>query len=283
MDYLCHYMKLVNRAKNRVVDGYSEEHHIIPKSIFTSKYIRSLIQLDIINVNNEKNVVRLTFREHYIAHALLVRICKDNKNCYLKMHNAFNLMKNRNTSNRTYDLFKESYRSTLSESKIGKPSPAKGKKWSDESVQQRRDTHYMKGKTYEEIYGEDAALEMKKKRSEVHSNKIVSDETRRKISERTITDETRRKISEAKKGRPASDSLKKSISEFMSDPDKNPCVHQTLYVFQHTDGRIVIARKYDMKKKYGCSQPHKLIDGRLKISGGWSFIRIATEQELNHD
>lgn len=47
-------------AKNRVIVGYSERHHIIPKC------------LD--GTNSKTNIVRLTVKEHYVCHKLLCEI-----------------------------------------------------------------------------------------------------------------------------------------------------------------------------------------------------------------
>jgi len=58
MDYRKIYEKLIHKAKERdMVDGYTEIHHIIPKSEGGS--------------NDKDNLVVLTGREHFIAHKLL--------------------------------------------------------------------------------------------------------------------------------------------------------------------------------------------------------------------
>jgi hypothetical protein len=60
MNYLKHYCKLIRKAENRTPpEGYTEKHHIFPKSIF----------------GKNNRIVVLTSREHYIAHALLEKIC----------------------------------------------------------------------------------------------------------------------------------------------------------------------------------------------------------------
>ena len=60
MDYKSVYDKLILKAKNRIISPkeYYEKHHIIPKSIGGS------------DIDN--NLVKLTYKEHYIAHKLLV-------------------------------------------------------------------------------------------------------------------------------------------------------------------------------------------------------------------
>ena len=60
MNYLKVYCNLIRKAENRTLpEGYTEKHHTFPKSIF----------------GKNNRVVVLTAREHYIAHALLEKIC----------------------------------------------------------------------------------------------------------------------------------------------------------------------------------------------------------------
>jgi hypothetical protein len=59
MNYLKHYCNLIRKAENRTPpEGYTEKHHIFPKSIF----------------GKNNRIVILTGREHYIAHALLEKV-----------------------------------------------------------------------------------------------------------------------------------------------------------------------------------------------------------------
>lgn len=60
MDYQKIYVQLVTAAKQRQVEGYTEMHHIVPKCMGGD--------------NSSSNLVRLTAREHYIAHRLLYKI-----------------------------------------------------------------------------------------------------------------------------------------------------------------------------------------------------------------
>lgn len=60
MHYQKHYNVLIKRAKDRLLEGYIEKHHIIPKCIGGS--------------DNIENIVALTAEEHYVAHQLLIKI-----------------------------------------------------------------------------------------------------------------------------------------------------------------------------------------------------------------
>ena len=78
MNYVKIYDQLIANAVNRDKPvGYVEKHHIHPKSLGGS--------------NQPDNIVYLTAREHYIAHALLVKKYKQigDKHAYEKMIYAF--------------------------------------------------------------------------------------------------------------------------------------------------------------------------------------------------
>jgi len=76
MDYSGIYIKLIERAKGRIVDGYTEKHHIIPRCMGGD--------------NKSRNLVSLTPEEHYLCHLLLVRIYPNNH----KLVYAANMMGN---------------------------------------------------------------------------------------------------------------------------------------------------------------------------------------------
>lgn len=73
MNYKLHYNKLIDKAKKREkIHGYTEVHHIIPKALGGD--------------DSNENLVRLTAREHFVAHWLLAREYGG------KMWHAFNAM-----------------------------------------------------------------------------------------------------------------------------------------------------------------------------------------------
>ena len=92
------YNKIVGRAKDRDIDGYFERHHVIPKSLG--------------GTNKKENLVKLTAKEHFICHLLLVKMLSgDNKK---KMARALWLMakggKNRyHPSSRSYEFSRKEF------------------------------------------------------------------------------------------------------------------------------------------------------------------------------
>jgi len=118
MDYQKIYDQIINRAKNRKLEGYKERHHIIPKCMNGS--------------NDKSNLVNLTAREHFICHWLLIRIYPFNQ----KLAHSFWMMCTKKSkrhqyytiSSRVYSEAKEMFsRNGLSKEtkeKMRKPKPA---------------------------------------------------------------------------------------------------------------------------------------------------------------
>ena len=128
MNYLKVYCNLIRKAENRtLVEGYTEKHHTFPISIF----------------GKNKRVVVLTAREHYIAHALLERICikRYGLNHYRtkKMTYAFWIMCNRNSNQNSY-LYEELKirRNNILKNLYGEKNSFFGKKHTEETKEKMR-------------------------------------------------------------------------------------------------------------------------------------------------
>lgn len=70
MNYKKIHDDIIERAKTRVLDGYKERHHIIPRCMGGN--------------NDASNLVNLTAREHFIVHKLLCEIYPDMDKCKYK-------------------------------------------------------------------------------------------------------------------------------------------------------------------------------------------------------
>jgi hypothetical protein len=98
MNYSRHYYLLIDRARNRVLNDYSEKHHIIPKCMG--------------GTDDKSNLVRLTPEEHYVAHQLLIKMHPGNH----KLVFAAAMMcvsapehRNKRTNNRVYGWIRKRY------------------------------------------------------------------------------------------------------------------------------------------------------------------------------
>lgn len=88
MDYQKIYNQIIEKAKNRELEGYFEKHHIIPKCMGGS--------------DEDGNLVKLTAREHFLCHILL---CEIYSNDIRLLHAAFmmsNIKKRKKFQNSTF-------------------------------------------------------------------------------------------------------------------------------------------------------------------------------------
>lgn len=208
MDYLQQYNKLIetrkllNRKKN---DGnYYEKHHIIPKSCGGK--------------NDKDNLILLTFREHYIAHLLLVKIYSGEFK--KKMQYALWIMgNNKNKSNRIlsssqYENCKLAMLSVMKNRIISKETREKiskankGRKRSEETKEKFKSlvvSQETKDKIRIANLGKKLSEETREKISKANKGKIFSEETKKILSEigknKIFSEETKKKISEALKGK----------------------------------------------------------------------------------
>jgi hypothetical protein len=183
MNYLKHYCNLIRKAENRTLpEGYTEKHHIFPKSIF----------------GKNNRIVVLTAREHYIAHALLEKICikryglNDNKT--IKMMYAYNIMSNRGVYN---SILYETFKKRFIENNRGENHPMFGKTHSEKTKVKMRKNKKMPPRTKEH----------NEKLRQSNIGKDVSKETRKKLRISLLgkntepkSEETKLKISNSKIG-----------------------------------------------------------------------------------
>ena len=114
------YNNIIERAKSRTLSGYTETHHIIPRSLGGS--------------NKADNLVPLTAREHFICHRLLTKMTEGD--AWAKMAKAVYFMSHTNTStqhltnSRTYQYLKEQH----NKASTGKGNTFYGRKHSEETV-----------------------------------------------------------------------------------------------------------------------------------------------------
>lgn len=101
MNYHKIYENLIEKAKNRLLEGYQERHHIIPKCMGGS--------------NDRENLVGLTPEEHFLAHQLLVKMYPNNdKLIYACQSMIYHDSKNR-INNKMYGWIRRKHSLRVSE------------------------------------------------------------------------------------------------------------------------------------------------------------------------
>lgn len=205
------YDQIVERAKNRVLEGYGEKHHIVPRSEGGR--------------DNEENIVNLSAREHFICHWLLHRMDTSIRSravsFWLMARNTGSSKQNRTqlVSSRAY----EEARKAFSESMKGENSPLYGTTMSEE----------VKEKIRKKVKGFKHSDEAKRKVSERLKGRPKpprSEEHCRKLSEYAKTrppksEETRRKQGDSLRGIVRSEDTKKKLSERARNRTKKTCPH----------------------------------------------------------
>ncbi len=78
MNYKQIYDNIINYRLDNPLNGYTERHHILPRSLGGN--------------DDKSNLVDLSAREHYICHLLLTKIYPKGSQEYYKMIKAYNLM-----------------------------------------------------------------------------------------------------------------------------------------------------------------------------------------------
>jgi len=211
------YNELILRAQNRKLDKntYIEKHHIIPRSFGGD--------------NSNKNLVKLTAKEHYIAHALLWKM-KFLPEHHSKMSYALRIMmfgagtkkqlRNYKCHSRLYQSVRIEFSQNHSKNMIGENNPFFGKTHSSEVIEKIKNTkeetgnygnrfkpgHKLSeegikkisiantGRTWDKMFSPEELLIRKQQRSE---------ETRIRNTGQIFSEERRQKISEKAKGRPS--------------------------------------------------------------------------------
>jgi hypothetical protein len=125
------YNLIIFRAINRSLVGYSEKHHIVPKSLGGS--------------NRKDNLVKLTAREHFICHRLLVKMTTGQNK--IKMSYAIRCMvlqenqhqERYKINSMTYEYIMMETKPVISNRMKGKNNPFYNKKHSKETQQKMRE------------------------------------------------------------------------------------------------------------------------------------------------
>lgn len=192
MNYKKIYDLIIERAKQRLhVQGYKEKHHIIPKCLGGS--------------NKVENLVELTAREHFICHKLLTKIYPNNGKlkyalwCMCNQRNSSQFKRYKVTAKvyesirreaqgflKTRVITKEWRRKNSEAQKALAKQPGYYNKGNTQPRTQKLKEHLSrktKNITWNQKYGEEKANLLRLNVSKIHKNKILSNNTKQKISQ----------------------------------------------------------------------------------------------------
>jgi hypothetical protein len=168
--YFNWYCSIIESAKNRIIENlYIEEHHIIPKSLG--------------GTNKKHNLVKLTYREHFLCHWLLTKFVSGTKHRKKMMHALLfmigdNKLGVKNFTSWQYEIVKK----TAKESMIGENNTFYGKKHSEETKEKMS----IGQKRHNELFGRPAHSEetiekLRNRRLEKKINGIIIPQPNKKI------------------------------------------------------------------------------------------------------
>ena len=192
MNYKRIYESIVARGKERVIEGYKERHHIIPRCMG--------------GTDDPTNLVDLTPEEHFVCHQLLVKIYPDHRGLIYAVMVMTGTPRSRSgkSKNKMYGWVRVRVVEALKARKGNMPAI------SEMTRQKMRESHL----------GRNTSEETRLKIGAASRLKILSSEARRKVSEARkgtiLSEEHKRKISDAHKGkkrRPFTEEHKRKIGE----------------------------------------------------------------------
>jgi len=111
MNYTRIYEQLIDRSRDRVITGYIEKHHIVPRCCG--------------GTDKPSNIVKLTPEEHYLAHQLLVKIHPSNTG----LAQAAAMMIPSRPSNKMYGWLKKRHAVAMSVTQSGDKNSQFGTRW----------------------------------------------------------------------------------------------------------------------------------------------------------
>jgi hypothetical protein len=100
MNYQKIYDTLVRRGQNRILEGYSEKHHIVPRCLG--------------GTDEATNLVSLTPEEHYLCHLLLVKIHPNNIRLVKAAMFMVSANRDQQRNNKAYGWLKRQYSEYMS-------------------------------------------------------------------------------------------------------------------------------------------------------------------------
>lgn len=115
MNYSKIYQNIIDRAKNRIPEGYVERHHIIPRCLGGS--------------DDKDNLVALYPEEHFLCHILLLKMYPNKSNLILAVNKMCRPIKSGRKKRKLYGWLKRRFAAKQSQSQSGQGNSQFGTRW----------------------------------------------------------------------------------------------------------------------------------------------------------
>lgn len=218
--YTSTYFKIVERAKNRTTDEYTEKHHIIPECFYKIRKRKGPAGILEGDANAKTNLVRLTAREHFICHILLIKMTKGIWR-HKMILGATGMKRSTNNqsryiNSRLYEVVRKECQTIFSNLNLGRKhstetrskvsAAGRGRIQSEETKHKRSNTMLAKFRTSERLAEKERIAELKSlspkyKKPDGFGEKISKALTGYKRGQ--MSDEEKYKRSIANKGKPS--------------------------------------------------------------------------------
>lgn len=230
------YNQIVKNAQNRVTEGYTERHHIQPRSLS--------------GTDDKSNLVELTAREHFICHWLLTKMTTGED--YYKMLNALRMMRAEKSgqqryetaiTSRVYENIKQEYAQLQSKRFGGENNPMWGRTHTDEARRAIREKNTGKKLTEEQVARQVAAQTGRKRapfseewKAKMSTSKLGENNNRYGVK---VSEDTKQKIREKAIGRKQSaETIQKKADAIRGVPKpKKLCPHCNQMIAVNTYSR----------------------------------------------
>lgn len=204
MNYQLHYNNLINRARIRILDEYTETHHIVPRCIGGS--------------DDKNNLVELTPEEHYVAHQMLIKIYPTEIKLILAArYMCYGNSKNGGRkNNKLFGWLRRKHSIAMSILNTGRtqlPETIEKRKESRKWYKPSIETKEKISKSNQGKHKKSHSVETKKKISDTMVQQYIDGERISYVKGTHISDEHKAAISAAGKGKTLSDDHKKKISD----------------------------------------------------------------------
>jgi hypothetical protein len=147
------YQRFIDALKGQSVDGYAEVHHIVPRSLGGS--------------DDAGNLIRLTARQHYVAHWMLARAIGGSASRSFFMMS--NLGKYGRVNSATYEIARKEYAEKVKEQMALRPNVPAFTPEHREKLRQAK-------------LGTKLSAETRRKVGQAQRGRKLSEETKRRIS-----------------------------------------------------------------------------------------------------
>ena len=223
------YTSITERAKNRVLETYTESHHIVPRSLGGG--------------DEPTNLVNLTAREHFICHWLLVKMTTGQE--HHKMLNALRMMRAKKTGQqryttkitaRVYESIKQEYAELQSKQFTGSGNGFYGKTHTEEARKRISDANKGRVQPLDEKEKQKAAWVKRKElglQRKPYDTEYKQERSKKYSGEGNprygaeVSEDTRKKIGDKLRGRKQTEEekLARSLANMGKKREKKLCPH----------------------------------------------------------